>query len=78
MRQRAADSYREDRAEGGAAVLGMFGIPKVPNHAKPLTRGHTINTALGVAMPISIYGKFIEPILRYLAAKPKLARTRTN
>ncbi len=29
-------------------------------------------------MPISIYGKFIEPILRYLAAKLKLAPTRPN
>jgi hypothetical protein len=56
----------------------MLGVSQVQNHAKLLTCGNTINTAPGVAMPISIYGKLIEPILRYLAAKPKLALTRTN
>lgn len=40
MWQRAADSHREIRCEGGAAILGMLGVSKVPNHAEPLTLIH--------------------------------------
>ena len=34
MRKRSADSHGEDRAEGGATVLGMFGVSEVPNDAE--------------------------------------------
>ena len=34
MWQRAADSYGEDRGEGRAAVLGMFGVSEVQDDAE--------------------------------------------
>ena len=40
MWQCAADSDREIRGENGEAVLGLFDIPQVPNHAEPLTLLH--------------------------------------
>lgn len=36
MRQCAADSYGEDRAGGGAAVLGMLGVSQMQNNTKSL------------------------------------------
>lgn len=71
MRQCAFDSYREDRAEGRSAVLGVFGISQVQNHTEPLVRGHTTSPVPGVAMSVPTYDQFIEPILRYLAATPE-------
>ncbi|VXC93700.1 hypothetical protein PSEUDO8Z_30186 [Pseudomonas sp. 8Z] len=34
MWQCVTDSHGEVRAEGGAAVLGMFGVSEVPNDAE--------------------------------------------
>lgn len=76
MRQCTADSHREIRGEGGAAVLGMLGIPKVPNHAEPLARSTNLNSTHGVAMSVPTYDQFIEPILRYLAATPEDTKAR--
>lgn len=35
--QCVADPYREIRGESGKAVLGMFGVSQVPNHAESLS-----------------------------------------
>lgn len=36
MRQRTADSYGEDRAEGRTAVLGMLYVSQVPDYTESM------------------------------------------
>ena len=43
MWQRTADAHREIGGEGRAAVLGMFGVSQVPNHAKYLGIGRDMH-----------------------------------
>lgn len=47
MRKRSADSHGEDRAESGAAVLGMLDFPQMPNDAESL-RGRAIKRSKNV------------------------------
>ena len=51
MRQYAGYSHREIRGEGWAAVLGVLGVPQVPNHAEHLECGKVENRSLS---PISL------------------------
>ncbi|GGK02692.1 hypothetical protein GCM10009304_30640 [Pseudomonas matsuisoli] len=78
VQRRATNPHGEVRSKSRAAILGLFGVSQVQNHAKLLTGGLTINTVPGVAMPISTYDKFIDPIPRYFAAILKLVYIRTN
>lgn len=60
MRQRVADSYREIRAESGAAILGMLDISQVQSRAKPLRKPRTQHPSvfrLNIELPL--YGELL-------------------